>query len=106
MLFITNDDELRLDKPLQSLYFYSSYLPFHKTFLTMISKMEDKHKDVSFYGVDTDHFKNQCKRFNVSSIPTVLLFKNGKEVKRINGLTLTSAFRKAYADTFPKKDSE
>jgi thioredoxin-like negative regulator of GroEL len=73
-------------------------MPFHKKFLTMISKMEEKYKDMPFYAIDVDQFSSQCKRFSVDSIPTVLILKGGKEVKRISGLTLTSAFKSAYAD--------
>lgn len=98
MLFITREEELQMDKPLQALYFYSSWMPFHSKFLTMITKIEDKHKDISFSAIDVDAFKNQCKRFSIDSIPTVVILKDGKEIKRITGLVLTSAFRSAFAD--------
>lgn len=98
MLFITNEEEINIDLPLQAIYFYASWMPYHSKFLTMISKMEEKHKDVLFFAVDVDQFSNQCKRFSVSSIPTVLILKEGKEAKRINGLVLTSAFKSTFAD--------
>ncbi len=98
MLFITQEEELQLNQPLQVLYFYASWMPYHSKFLTMIGKMEEKYKDISFYAVDVDTFSNQCKRFSVDSIPTVLILKDGKEAKRISGLVLTSAFRSAFAD--------
>src|SRR3974377_1276925 len=98
MLFITREEELRMDLPLQVFYFYASWMPYHKKFLTMIGKMEEKHKNIVFSAIDVDAFNNQCKRFSIESIPTVLIMKDGKEVKRINGLTLTSAFRSAFAD--------
>lgn len=98
MLFITREEELQIDKPLQALYFYANWMPYHNKFLTMISKIEEKHKDISFSAVDVEEFKNQCKRFSIDSIPTVIILKEGKEVKRINGLVLTSAFKSAFAD--------
>lgn len=98
MLFITREEELQIDKPLQALYFYASWMPFHSKFLTMIDKIEEKHKDISFSAIDVEAFKNQCKRFSVESIPTVIILKEGKEIRRINGLVLTSAFRSAFAD--------
>lgn len=98
MIFITQEEELQIDLPLQSLYFYASWMPHHKKFLTMISKMEEKYKENSFYAIDVDQFRSQCKRFDVDVIPTVLILKEGKEVKRISGLVLTSAFKSAYAD--------
>lgn len=98
MLFITQEAELVTAHKIQSLYFYAPWLPFHKKMLLMISKMEEKHKDISFLAIDVDHFKGLCKRFNIESIPTVLIINNGKEVKRINGLIMTSAFKSAFAD--------
>lgn len=97
MIYITREEELQIDLPIQSLYFYSSWMPYHKKFVTMISKIEEKYK-MPFYAIDVDQFRNQCKRFSIDSIPTVLVLKNGKEIKRINGLVLTSAFKSAYAD--------
>jgi thioredoxin-like negative regulator of GroEL len=73
-------------------------MPYHSKFITMISKIQEKHKNISFFAVDVEAFPNQCKRFSVNSIPEVVILKAGKEVKRISGLTLTSAFRSAFAD--------
>ena len=100
MIFIARDEELNMNLPLQSLYFYAGWMPFHKKFMTMIAKIQEKYSDMSFFAIDTDQFNNVCKRFSVSSIPTVLIFKNGKEVKRITGLILTSAFKSAFVDIY------
>jgi thioredoxin-like negative regulator of GroEL len=98
MQFITQEEELSMSLPLQALYFYASWMPYHNKFITMISKIEEKYKGISFYAIDVDAFPNQCKRFSVDSIPEVLILKDGKEVKRITGLVLTSAFKSAFAD--------
>ena len=98
MFFLTQEQELTFNSKVQALYFYAPWMPFHKKMLLMISKMEEKHRDVSFFAVDVDSFKGLCKRFNIDSIPTVIIMDNGEESKRINGLPLTSAFRSAFAD--------
>lgn len=98
MLYATSEEEIRLTDNLQAIYFYASWMPYHKKMAVMIGKMEEKHKDINFLAIDVDQFPNQCKRFAVDSIPTVLVLKAGQEVKRINGLVLTSAFRSALAD--------
>lgn len=98
MIFITQEEELQIDLPLQSLYFYSSWMPYHKKFLTMISKIKERYKDMPFYAIDVDQFRSQCKRFDVDKIPSIVILKEGQEVKRITGLVLTSAFKSAYAD--------
>lgn len=98
MQFITQEQDLSFKNKVQCLYFYSSWMPFHKKMMIMIGKMQDKYKEIDFFAIDTDHFKGLCKRFNIESIPTVLIMLDGSEAKRINGLVLTSAFRAAFAD--------
>lgn len=98
MIFITREEDLQIDLPLQSLYFYASWMPYHKKFLNMLGKMQDKHQDMSFFAIDVDYFPNQCKRFSVDSVPTILVLQHGKEIKRITGLVLTSALKSAFAD--------
>src|SRR5208282_6517351 len=99
MLFITKEEDLRVEpNTMQVLNFYSSWMPFHKKFMTMISKMEEKYKDMNFFAIDVDQFNSQCKRFTIDTIPTVLILQAGTEIKRMNGLILTSAFKSAFAD--------
>jgi thioredoxin 1 len=98
MLFITHENELNNKAKIQSLYFYSSWIPYHKKMLIMIDKIEQKYKDINFIAIDVDSFKGLCKRFNIESIPTVIIIDNGKEIKRIEGLVMTSAFRSVFVD--------
>ena len=98
MKFITSEEELSIGAGLQSLYFYASWMPAHKKMLIMIDKVQEKHKDIEFIAIDVDHFKGLCKRFTIESIPLVIILKDGTEVQRIAGITLTSAFRSAFAD--------
>jgi hypothetical protein len=97
MIFLTEENDLNLNDRKVALYFYASWMPFNKKMLLMISKIEEKHKDIIFYAIDTDFFKNLCTRFKVEEIPTVILFKN-KEIKRITGVSMTSAFKNAFND--------
>ena len=97
MFFITKESEIIFDK-LQGLYFYASWMPFHKKMLIMIKKIEEKYKNVTFLAIDVDYFPTLCKRFSVESIPAVIVLKEGQEIKRINGLVMTSAFKSNFAD--------
>lgn len=98
MFFLTAEEELKITSEVQSLYFYASWMPYHKKMLTMIGKIEEKYKDIEFIAIDVDHFKGLCKRFSIESIPTVVILRNGAELKRITGMVLTSAFRSAFVD--------
>ena len=96
MLFITEESDLCFDG-MCALYFYASWMPNHKKMLIMIDKMEQKYSDMKFFAINVDMFASLCRRFLVTSIPTVIIFDN-KEVKRITGVVLTSAFKSAFAD--------
>jgi thiol-disulfide isomerase/thioredoxin len=98
MQFIVREEDLSFQKRLQVLYFYASWMPYHKKMMVMIGKMEEKYPDIDFFAIDVDYFKGLCKRFSVESVPMVLIMKQGTEKKRINGLVMTSAFRSAFAD--------
>lgn len=105
MIFITKEDEIQIDVPLQSLYFYASWMPYNNKFINMISKIEEKHNMI-FYAIDVDQFASQCKRFSVDSVPTVLVLNGGEEIKKITGLVLTSAFKSAFADIYSSVTSK
>lgn len=100
MLFIAHENELIFNTKIQALYFYASWMPYHNKMMIMIDKVKEKYKDISFFAIDSDHFKILCHRFNVESIPDIVIFNGGKEIKRINGLVMTSAFRSIFADIY------
>lgn len=97
MIFITKEEDLDLTFSKRALYFYGSWMPYHKKMLTMIGKMEKKYPEMKFFAIDVDAFKGICKRFNIDSVPMVLVF-NGRRARRISGVVLTSAFRSVFAD--------
>jgi thioredoxin 1 len=45
------------------------------------------HKKAGFYKLDFDLCKATNERHQVAAIPTIIIFKEGKEVKRYVGLT-------------------
>ncbi len=98
MLFLTSEEELILEPKIQALYFYASWMPYHKKMVNMVSKMEQKYKNIDFLAIDVDGFKSFIKRFGINSIPTIVILNNGKEIKRLEGLILTSAIKSAFVD--------
>jgi thioredoxin-like negative regulator of GroEL len=105
MIYLTQENDLNLNHKFACLYFYASWMPFHKKMHTMISKIEDKYKeyDIVFYAIDIDFHKSFLKRFSVESIPTIVIHANNKEVNRTCGIMMTSAFKSLFADIFKKK---
>ncbi|MBR6072042.1 MAG: thioredoxin [Acholeplasmatales bacterium] len=51
----------------------------------VLEKLEGEYNDVEFYGVDVDDNPEFAEEFGVSSIPCVILVKDGKEVARSVG---------------------
>lgn len=101
MIYITDESEIKNSIGITGIYFYAQWLPFHKKMKIMIEKVEREHSDIVFYAVDTDAFPNICKRFDVKTIPlTIITTDGGAEIKRINGITLTSGFKKTFNDIY------
>lgn len=86
MIFIIQDSDLKTKKGLSVLYFYQPWLIFHQGIMESITKAELEFPDVKFYGIDIKQFKGMISRFNLSSLPTILILKDeGKTVKSIVG---------------------
>jgi thioredoxin-like negative regulator of GroEL len=102
MIFIAEEKELVLKGDF-ILYFYASWMPFYNKMLTMLTKIEQKYKDKTFFCIDTDAFSPTCKRFSITNIPAILLFKENCEEKRISGVVLTSALKNIFQQIYGTK---
>ncbi len=98
MNFIIDESELSQSDNIRVLYFCASWMPFHKRMLKIIESIEKRYSNILFQSVDVDFFKNLCVRFNVTSIPTLIIFRENKEITRVNGLILASALKKVFVD--------
>jgi len=106
MDYITDEKELKNAEGITAIYFYAQWMPFHKKMKIMIEKVQ-KIYDVKFYAVDTDSFPGLAKRFNVTSIPEVVITTTGgEEINRIKGIVMTTAFKSTFFKIFhPKKEN-
>jgi thioredoxin len=61
----------------------------------ILEKVGINNPSAAVYKVNTDEQMNLALKYNISSLPTLLFFKNGVEVKRLVGLqsetTITNA---------------
>lgn len=81
--------------------YYAAWDVFVKKTFRLISKIEQEF-DVTFLGVDVDHFKSLCTVEYIKAVPTFCFFKNDYEKDRVVGLPLTSAFRAKIRENFFK----
>ena len=55
---------------------------------------------ITFTKVNIDDESALAARYDIMSIPTLVLFDNGREVKRIVGVQSKEAYKKELADAF------
>ena len=53
----------------------------------VIEGLADKMTNVSFYKLNVDNSSDIARRYGVQAIPNLIIFKDGKEAKRLVGLT-------------------
>lgn len=51
----------------------------------VLATVSGEMKDVAFYAIDIDKFRNQAVDAGVRSVPTVVIYKDGEEVERQSG---------------------
>lgn len=67
--------------------FYSDYCPPCRVLEPIFKQLEEEFKGkIKFARVNVDENREIAVKYNIISIPTLILFKNGQEEKRIVGL--------------------
>lgn len=95
MLFST-DGKIVFDG-VSSLYFYNEWFPYNKRMIDVINQIESKFKCCNFTAINIDNFDSFIKRFKLESIPTIIIFNNGKEIDRVVGMVMPSALKSKYS---------
>lgn len=101
MFFITSETDLQFrwqEYPIQALYFYRSDMLFHAKMIHVIEQLQQKYKRVTFHAIDADQFTGSCIRFGVTSVPALVVLKDAKEVKRLEGTVKTKDFTDLFDD--------
>ena len=73
-----NDFEKEISKEMVLVDFYADWCGPCK----MMGKVLEEMADIDILKVNVDNFPNIARDFKVMSIPTIILFENGKELKR------------------------
>ncbi|HWO74347.1 MAG TPA: thioredoxin family protein [Bacillus sp. (in: firmicutes)] len=72
-----------MNKPIL-LKFTAVWCPGCRQLAPIVENVEEQLRDtVAFFDVDVDKSLDLAQKFGVMSIPTLILFKNGKEVDRV-----------------------
>lgn len=73
------------EKPLCVIDFYAEWCMPCLMIAPVIEELASKLKSIKFARINVDENKKLSARFNITSIPCLIIFKNGKEVERITG---------------------
>ncbi len=81
-----NDDDfsevLKKDRVLVD--FYATWCGPCKMLATVLEKFDEKNM-IEIAKVDVDHAEKSSNKYEIFSVPTLILFENGKEIKRQSG---------------------
>lgn len=80
----TNFEEI-IDNEKTILDFYADWCGPCKMLAPIFTQLDSEMENVTFGKVNVDEEQKLAQQFNVSTIPTLILFEDGKEVKRIKG---------------------
>ena len=68
--------------------FYSNYCGPCRTLAPIVTRIAHEFEDTAlFIEADTSTYRTLTSVFDFRFIPTILFFKNGKEIERTNGLS-------------------
>ena len=82
IIHLTNENFKELIKEKTLVDFYANWCGPCKMIAPELERAESNVKVVK---VDVDEFEDLAREYSVMSIPTLVLFENGKEVKRTIG---------------------
>ena len=67
----------------------------------ILDEVEKEHPDLTITRIDIDSDKDMVEQYNIQSVPTYIILKDGKEVDRIIGAKPKFAFLKRV---FPENE--
>jgi len=80
--------------------FYASWCGPCKRLGPVIDQLAQEIDTVTFLKVDVDQLNSISSRYGIRSIPTLLFFKNGAQVRREQGYKSASELRNLLSSTF------
>ena len=72
--------------------FYGSWCGPCRVLTPIINEIKEQFPNVKFHDIDIDDEFEEATKYEIRSVPTVIIIKDGVEVKRINGLSSKSNY--------------
>jgi thioredoxin 1 len=64
-----------------------------KTIIPILNELSEEFKDIKFINIDIEKSSEVTTKFNIRSVPTLILLKDGKEIRRLVGSRGKSALQ-------------
>lgn len=79
--------------------FWATWCGPCRMFGPVFENVSDQYKNIKFCKLDVDEDQEGiCKEYGVMSIPTIILFSNGKEIKKNIGFMDEDSFKEFLED--------
>ena len=100
MISVINESDFNINHGLYAVKFWAPWCGPCRLMDPMIKKLEDEFKDVKFLSIDIDQpeLSRLAKKFEIRSIPTLLLIKNGEIFNKIIGAHQLKSLRLSFND--------
>ena len=66
--------------------FYATWCHPCQMLAPVMEAVSEEKDDINFFKIDVDQAQDLAIKYEVEYIPTVIIFKQGKEIGRINGM--------------------
>lgn len=78
-----------------------------KRMAPMVEKLASEFShSAKFITIDVDDSPEIAQQFKIRSLPTFLVLKDGKEIERVQGMSLIEPLRKLLREAIDMKDKE
>jgi thioredoxin-like negative regulator of GroEL len=77
-------EDILKDKKNMFILFYAPWCGFSQKFLPIFEKCAF-NTSVQYYRMMVDEFPQLCEKYQIEIYPTIIFFKNGKPVRRLDG---------------------
>jgi thioredoxin 1 len=74
--------------------------PYCTQYLPIVSAIDQEMNDVSFAQIDISENKKTARNLNIRTVPTLIIFQNGKAKKGIIGMKSKTIIEKEIHQTF------
>ena len=73
------------------IYFYADWCPSCRVLNIIVNDIAEERQDITFGKINVGTEAHLASHFNIKSVPTLIMFKEGKEIVRSVGATSKKA---------------